>query len=119
VEKQIIKYYRLPDLVRLFRRGLHTKKFFGDTPDDIYYLASIAVVPEARGKGISNLLMENIFKKMEGKGLKRCMLDVSITKENAIGLYRKFGFEIVEEYRNQKLERKYDLEGQYRMVYES
>jgi ribosomal protein S18 acetylase RimI-like enzyme len=56
---------------------------------------------------------------MERYGLRRCMLDVSITKENAIGLYRKFGFKIVGEYRNLKLEKKYNLEGQYRMVYES
>lgn len=117
VEKQIMKYYKLPQLIRLFRRGLHVNKFFDDAPNDVYYLASIAVVPEARGRGISNVLIENVFRKMEKGGLKRCILDVSITKENVIGLYRKFGFKIIGEYRNPKLEKRYNLEGQYRMVY--
>ena len=119
VDKQIMKYYNIFQLFILFRRGLHIKKFFKDVPEDFYYLASIAVFPEARGKGIGNELMNCVFTKMEKFRLKKCMLDVSITKENVIGLYNKYGFKIVDELRNPKLEKKHNLEGQYRMVYES
>ena len=86
-----------------------------DAPEDVYYFASLAVVPEARKRGIGTQLIKNVFNKKKKLGLKNCMLDVSIIKEYAIKLYRNFGFEIIGEYRNQRLEEKYNLEGQYRM----
>ncbi len=115
VEKQIMKYYNFFQLVRLFRRGQHVKRFFMDAPEDVYYFASLAVVPEARKRGIGTQLIKNVFNKKKKLGLKNCILDVSIIKEHAIKLYRNFGFEIIGEYRNLKLEEKYNLEGQYRM----
>jgi ribosomal protein S18 acetylase RimI-like enzyme len=118
VEKQIMTYYKVFQLVRLFRRGLHVKKFFKEVPEDAYYLASIAVFPKYRRKGIGNELMNCVFNKMNEKKLKKCMLDVSITKDSTIKFYEKYGFEIVGESRSPRLEKRYNLEGQYRMIYE-
>jgi ribosomal protein S18 acetylase RimI-like enzyme len=115
VEKQIMKYYNFFQLVSLFGRGQHVKRFFAEAPEDIYYLASIAVVPEARKKGIGTKLVKNVFEKMRDVGLKKCMLDVSVTKEDTIRFYRNFGFKIIAEYRNPRLEQKHTLDGQYRM----
>lgn len=115
VETQIMKYYNFFQLVRLFGRGQHVKKFFAEAPEEIYYLASIAVVPEARKKGIGARLVNNVFEKMKRLELKKCMLDVSVTKEDTIRFYRNLGFEIIGEYRNPRLEQKYNLDGQYRM----
>ena len=115
VETQIMKYYNFFQLVRLFGRGQHVKRFFAEAPEDIYYLASIAVVPEVRKRGIGTKLVNNVFKKMKEIGLKKCMLDVSVIKENTIRFYRNLGFEIIGEYRNPRLEQKYNLDGQYRM----
>ena len=52
------------------------------------YLADVFVLPEFRGKGISNLIMEAYSNHPELQGLRRHML---VTRD-AHGLYQKFGF---------------------------
>jgi N-acetylglutamate synthase-like GNAT family acetyltransferase len=52
------------------------------------YLADVFVLPEFRGKGISNLIMEAYTNHPELQGLRRHML---VTRD-AHGLYKKFGF---------------------------
>lgn len=55
------------------------------------YMADVFVLPEFRGKGISNLIMEAYANHPELQGLRRHML----ATRDAHGLYRKFGFTAV------------------------
>lgn len=55
------------------------------------YMADVFVLPEFRGKGISNLIMEAYTNHPELQGLRRHML----ATRDAHGLYRKFGFTAV------------------------
>lgn len=58
------------------------------------HLASLAVEPEARRKGIASKLMEDVISRTK-KGfsdIKRMELEVRVDNEAAIALYSKFGF---------------------------
>lgn len=55
---------------------------------------SVAVAPEQRGRGWARLLLDEAEKRARLNG-KRCLtLEVSETNHQAIGLYRRSGFEI-------------------------
>jgi len=51
---------------------------------------------EHRGKGIGTEIMETFLERCKGKGIKRVRLEVKTTNKNAIELYKRFGFRIVD-----------------------
>ena len=57
-----------------------------------YELAKMAVAPEFRGKGISNLLIETCLKKAKEFGAKRLYLVSNSQLTTAVSLYTKYGF---------------------------
>lgn len=64
------------------------------------YIANVAVLPERRRCGIAGLLLENAIKTCREKSLAFLSLEVRKSNENAIALYKKFGFEVVGERKN-------------------
>ncbi len=57
------------------------------------YIWSVYVRPEARGKGISRLLMQGIIDEAQGRdGLEVLRLSVSVTQTSARTLYTALGF---------------------------
>ena len=56
-------------------------------------LFKIAVSPDCRGKGIGGLLLDAFTEKAAGQGAERIFLEVRISNETAIGLYRSRSFE--------------------------
>lgn len=66
------------------------------------HVVSIAVVPEYRRRGIGERLLKELLRKFEERGCERARLEVGVTNEAAIKLYRKLGFKIV-----RKIERYY------------
>lgn len=65
--------------------------------DDVFELARMAVSPAFHGKGYGNILIEHCLSKLKEIGAKKVYL-VSNTKLGAaIGLYKKYGFQIVSE----------------------
>lgn len=52
------------------------------------YLADVFVIPDYRGKGISQTMLERLFAHPDVQGLRRLML----ATRDAHGLYEKFGF---------------------------
>jgi len=52
------------------------------------YLADVFVIPEYRGKGISQEMLKRLFAHPDVQGLRRLML----ATRDAHGLYEKFGF---------------------------
>jgi len=75
--------------------GKILSRFLGPRGKEDYYLQSIAVSSQMRGKGLGQRLMKHCSKIAIKKGSKTLSLDVSSKNENAIKSYQKFGMEIV------------------------
>ena len=58
------------------------------------HVVSIAVMPEHRRKGIAKALMTAAMEGMRQYNAKQCYLEVRLTNEAAVELYKKLGFEI-------------------------
>ena len=59
------------------------------------HIISIAVLPEHRGKGLGRALIEKALETMaKSYNAKSCYLEVRVSNEPAIKLYKKVGFEV-------------------------
>ena len=59
------------------------------------HIISIAVLPEHRGKGLGRALIEKALETMmKFYNAKSCYLEVRVSNEPAISLYKKVGFEV-------------------------
>jgi len=58
------------------------------------HVVSIAVLPQSRRKGIASALMKRALEGMAYYKAKQCFLEVRVTNESGISLYKKLGFEI-------------------------
>ena len=74
--------------------GKVLSRFLGPRGKEDYYLQSIAVSIQMRGKGLRQRLMKHSGEIAINKGSKTLSLDVSSKNENAINSYKKFGMEI-------------------------
>jgi ribosomal-protein-alanine N-acetyltransferase len=54
----------------------------------------VAVLPEHRRKGIGEALVEKAMEGMKAYGAKQCYLEVRVTNQEAISLYKKLEFHI-------------------------
>jgi ribosomal-protein-alanine N-acetyltransferase len=57
-------------------------------------LYSIGVVPQMRGRGTAAALLRQLLEELGALGFARVVLEVRTGNENAIVLYRRFGFEV-------------------------
>lgn len=64
--------------------------------EDEYYIDTICVAPEARGKGIGSLLLQFAIEQTKERGFSKLSLNVETQKEKAIRLYERTGFVITE-----------------------
>jgi ribosomal protein S18 acetylase RimI-like enzyme len=97
--RQLLRLYSLPELLRLAWRALPL--FDGIEADkDEYYIAHVAVVPQARGRGIGSQLMRLAEDQCRRAGLQKCSLCVDYGHEAARTLYLKIGYQIVETHTN-------------------
>jgi ribosomal-protein-alanine acetyltransferase len=55
-------------------------------------LASIAVLPQSRGKGVARAMLTDLLEYAATEGASRVLLEVAEENEIALGLYRSFGF---------------------------
>jgi ribosomal-protein-alanine N-acetyltransferase len=58
------------------------------------HVVSVAVLPQHRRKGIGEALMTEAMKGMRLYNAKQCFLEVRVTNTEAIGLYKKIGFQV-------------------------
>ena len=58
------------------------------------HVVSVAVLPEYRRKGIGRALVTKAMEGMLRYGAKQCYLEVRVTNDEAISLYKKLGLEI-------------------------
>jgi ribosomal-protein-alanine N-acetyltransferase len=59
------------------------------------FLTIIVVDKNSRGEGLGKLLLETSIKDLISKGFKNYQLEVQISNEKALELYKKYGFKIV------------------------
>ncbi len=72
--------------------GLSVLKRFGLSKKG--HIISIATLEQHRGKGIGTRLIEQALDEMRRSSCKEAFLEVRVTNDGAIKLYRKLGFEI-------------------------
>jgi ribosomal protein S18 acetylase RimI-like enzyme len=58
---------------------------------------AVAVVPNARGKGVGSALLESLLERARNDGYEALTLSVDRDNQGAIALYQQFGFEQVQE----------------------
>jgi ribosomal-protein-alanine N-acetyltransferase len=58
------------------------------------HITNIAVTKSFQGKGLGRALVEEMIDMAEKLGIKHVTLEVRVSNEKAIGLYKKLGFEI-------------------------
>lgn len=69
-----------------------------------WVIDSVAVLPEHRGKGTAESLLNKVLEKGKRQGHSKAQVNMYIGNEPALNLYRKFGFEIIEESRDKYFE---------------
>lgn len=62
--------------------------------DEIHIL-NVAVEPSLRRKGIAKVLLRELIERGRQRGLASAILEVRVSNEAAIGLYRSLGFDVV------------------------
>ena len=58
------------------------------------HVVSIAVLPQGRRKGVAQALMTAALKGMSYYNAKLCYLEVRVTNDPGVSLYKKLGFEV-------------------------
>ncbi|MBR4127417.1 MAG: ribosomal protein S18-alanine N-acetyltransferase [Alphaproteobacteria bacterium] len=58
-------------------------------------IVTFGILPDYRGKHVSDKLMDKSFAFLKEKGIKEIFLEVAVDNEHAIALYRRHGFEQV------------------------
>jgi ribosomal-protein-alanine N-acetyltransferase len=58
------------------------------------HVVSVAVMPEHRHKGVGKALVTRAMEGMRMYGAKQCYLEVRVSNEEAVGLYKKLGLEV-------------------------
>ena len=58
------------------------------------HVVSIAVLPQSRRKGMASALINRALEGMAYYKAKQCFLEVRVTNESGITLYKKLGFEV-------------------------
>ena len=64
--------------------------------EDICELRKMYLLKEHRGKGLGKILMDIIIKKAKEKKYKKIELETASVLQEAIGLYKKYGFREIE-----------------------
>ncbi|MFI0426177.1 MAG: GNAT family N-acetyltransferase [Flavobacterium sp.] len=71
---------------------------FKEYEPNVAELKRMFIVPESRGKGIASKILTELESWAKEEGFTSCILETSFKLENAISLYKKFGFQITERY---------------------
>jgi ribosomal protein S18 acetylase RimI-like enzyme len=73
--------------------------------DGAWVIDSVATLPQYRKKGIAEKLMEHVLHEGKERGYTMAQINMYIGNEPALNLYKKMGFEVIEEKRDEYFER--------------
>jgi ribosomal protein S18 acetylase RimI-like enzyme len=103
----------------MFRMLANTSDLSSLSPElgaDDFYVANVAVLPEARAHGVGHRLMDLADQLARERGCSRCALDVVIENATAQSLYTDCGYRIDETRRSSRLAQRCGFSGMHRMV---
>ena len=66
--------------------------------DDVMEVKRMYVHPDARGQGVATLVLRELENWTTELSYKKCLLETGIKQLEAVGLYRKNGYEVVPNY---------------------
>ena len=95
LKEQIIDKGGMIFLVRMDGKIVGTVSLIKMT-EQIFELTKMAVIPEAQGAGIGNILVKHCLNVAKQKSIKKLILYSNTKLKAAIHLYRKYGFREVE-----------------------
>jgi ribosomal protein S18 acetylase RimI-like enzyme len=73
--------------------------------DGAWVIDSVATLPEYRKRGIAEKLLEYVLHEGKERGYNMAQINMYIGNEPALNLYKKMGFEVIEEKRDEYFER--------------
>jgi len=114
---EVVRKLNLPAQVSNISK--EAKKILACLPKGIegaWIIDSVATLPEHRRKGVSETLLHTILEKGKRQGYSKAQVNVYIGNEPALKLYRKFGFEIVEEIFDEYFEKSIGSPGMLSLV---
>jgi ribosomal protein S18 acetylase RimI-like enzyme len=76
----------------LLRSGALLDELTPAVPADSVYVASLAVAPDARGRGVGSALMASVEAEARRRGATRLTLDVSRANAGGRAFYARLGF---------------------------
>lgn len=82
-----------------------------EAAQDEYYVSNLGVHSSAQGQGIGSHLLAYAEQTAQSAGLTKCALVVGLYNQNALRLYQRFGYQIVETVQHPS-----DFLGYHRMV---
>jgi ribosomal protein S18 acetylase RimI-like enzyme len=85
---------------------------------DEFYISSLAVYPEFRGKKVASGLLKFAIEYAKVAHYKKLSLGVEMGNEKAFEIYKKYGFIVTATRSLKKSVRKYGLSGHFKMVKE-
>jgi ribosomal-protein-alanine N-acetyltransferase len=59
---------------------------------EVWHILNVSVHPTRRGQGIGGLLLSSLFERADGRAERGFTLEVRVSNEPAIRLYRRMGF---------------------------
>lgn len=101
---------------RMVRSLLALSRSFPSPEPEDYFVQMLAVLPQARRRGIGKLLMASMEARAAEVGARRLALDVLIENEEARRFYLALGFCDTFTVRRRALIRRFGTEGRIRMV---
>jgi len=86
---------------RMYWVALHDKRvigYFGEMiVDDFADIATVAIAPEFRRRGIATRMIDIMIAEAVRRGATRMLLEVRVDNTAAIALYKKYGFDFIAE----------------------
>ncbi|MDP2123950.1 MAG: GNAT family N-acetyltransferase, partial [Parvibaculum sp.] len=93
----------------------HIPWLFPEVPDDAWYLLFLSAHPEARGRGIGELLLNDCFERAKKAGCAALHLDVASVNP-AVRFYERMGLERIAETSVPKIAASHGVPSHIRMV---
>jgi len=99
-------------------RAAVVRKCFPEEMPTAWIIENVAVLPEYRGRGLVNVLLEEILKIGESRGHRLAQIGVLIGNTAAQRAYEKIGFTVFDEKRHPAFEAAFGSPGMIRMIKE-
>lgn len=92
-----LRFFRLSEALPMLLRSGHVDSVITQPAKDELYLASFAVAPAMRGRGIGEAMVRQQLATARERGYRLFSLDVSVLNPRAEALYRRLGLRVVRE----------------------